>query len=84
MAGDEGNRQCWRRLLAGSVWTRIFHVRPHSIGLTRFYLVKILFLEKSESSLILFYLKGEIKQERKPKKSDSIVFGKTCLLKTLV
>ena len=36
------------------VWTRIFHVRPHSIGETCFCLVKNQFLEKSESPLILF------------------------------
>ena len=48
------------------VWTRIFHVHLHSIGETRFFLVKMLFLEKSESPLILFYFKGKIKQEIKP------------------
>ena len=50
----------------GLLWTRIFHLRPHSIDETRFYLVKMLFLEKSESPLFLFYFKGKIKQEIKP------------------
>ena len=37
------------------VWTRIFHMRPHSIGETRFLFVKnYLVLEKLEPPLILF------------------------------
>ena len=36
------------------VWTRIFHLRPHLIGKTHFYLVKKIVLEKSKSPLILF------------------------------
>ena len=41
------------------VWTRIFHVRPHSIGETRFLFVK------NNFCLFYFYFKGKIKQERK-------------------
>ena len=51
------------------LWTRIFHVCPHSINETRFYYFvkkKNCFGKKSESSLILFYFKGKIKQEIKP------------------
>ena len=43
------------------LWTRIFHVRPHSIGETCFLFVKNWFLKKKlESPLILFlFLKGK-------------------------
>ena len=50
------------------LWTRIFHVRPYSIGETRFLFVKKSFFEKSESPLFYFYFKGKIKQEIKPLK----------------
>ena len=36
------------------VWTCIFHVCPHLIDETHFYLVKEIVLEKSELPLILF------------------------------
>ena len=48
------------------MWTCISHVHPNSIGGTHFKLVEKLVLEKSKSSLILFYFKEKIKQERKP------------------
>ena len=49
------------------LWTRIFHVRPYSIGETRFLFVKkYLVLEKGWSRLFYFYFKGKIKQEIKP------------------
>ena len=44
------------------MWTRIFHVRPHSIGDTRFLFIseKLIFEKKLESPLILFlFLKGK-------------------------
>ena len=45
------------------VWTRIFHMRPHSIGETRFLFTiceKLIFEKKLESPLILFlFLKGK-------------------------
>ena len=50
--------QAWSSKIPSGVanlWTRIFHVRPHSIGKTRFLFVKIWFLKKKlESPLILF------------------------------
>ena len=61
------------------MWTRIYHVHPHSIGETRFYFgkVKILVLEKiGVATYFYFYFKGKIKQERKTLKNDSIIFGK--------
>ena len=42
------------------MWTRIYHVRPHSIGETRFYFgkVKILVLEKiGVATYFYFYFK---------------------------
>ena len=41
-------------LIMANLWTRIFHVRPHSIGETRFFICEKLILEKLESPLILF------------------------------
>ena len=47
----------------GILWTRIFHVHPHSTGETRFLFVKnYLVLEKLEPPLIfifIFILKGK-------------------------
>ena len=41
------------------MWTRIFHVRPHSIGETRFLFVKNWFLEKvGVATYFIFILKG--------------------------
>ena len=52
------------------VWTRIFHVRPHSIGETRFFIifVKNWFLEKKVgvATYFIFIFEGKIKQEIKP------------------
>ena len=49
------------------LWTRIFHVHPHSMARLIFIGEKLV-LEKLELPLILFYfiLKEKIKQERKP------------------
>ena len=64
------------------VWTRIFHVRLHSIGETRFFICEKINFGKSQSHhLFYFYFKGKIKQERKTLKSDSIIFGKSMSLK---
>ena len=44
------------------MWTRIYHVHPHSIGETRFYFgkVKILVLEKiGAATYFIFILKGK-------------------------
>ena len=44
----------------GYVWTRIFHMRPHSIGETRFLFVKKLILEKvGVATYFIFILKGK-------------------------
>ena len=65
------------------MWTRIFHVRPHSIGETRFFISEKLVFGKSWSRhLFYFYFKGKIKQERKTLKNDSIVLEKACLWET--
>ena len=68
------------------VWTRIFHVRPHSIGETRFLFVKNWFFLKKVgvATYFIFILKGKIKQERKTLKSDSIVLENACLWETRV
>ena len=64
------------------LWTRIFHVRPHSIGETRFFICEKLIFGKSWSRhLFYFHFKGKIKQERKTLKCDSIIFGKGMFLK---
>ena len=64
------------------LWTRIFHVHPHSISETRIFIGEKLILEKSRSRhLFYFYFKGKIKQERKTLKCDSIIFGKNMSLK---
>ena len=47
-----------------NLWTRIFHLRPHSMGETRFIGEKLV-LEKSELPLILFYFKKENKTRKK-------------------
>ena len=55
----------WPSLL----WTRIFHVRPHSIGETRFLLFyeKLIFGKKvGVATYFILFLKGKIKQEIKP------------------
>ena len=68
--------------LRKGVWTRIFHVHPHSIGETRFLFVKNCFLKKKVGVATYFiYFKGKIKQERKTLKCDSIIFGKSMSLK---
>ena len=73
------------RFQRSRLWTRIFHVRPHSIGETRFLFVKNWFLKKGWSRhLFYFYFEGKIKQERKTLKSDSIVLEKACLWETRV
>ena len=79
--------QAWSSKFPNGVaklWTRIFHVRPHSIGKTRFYLWKINFWKSQSHYLFYFYFKGKIKQERKTLKCDSIIFGKAYLWKTRV
>ena len=63
------------------VWTRIFHVRPHSIGETRFYFGENLVLEKLESPLILFYFKRENKTRKKILKKWLHDFWKNVSLK---
>ena len=45
-----------------NLWTRIFHVCPHSIGETCFLFVKKINFGKSQSRhLFYFYFKGKIK-----------------------
>ena len=63
------------------MWTCIFHVNPHSIGETHFYLVKNLVLEKLESPLILFYFKKENKIRKKTLKKWLHSFWKNVSLK---
>ena len=46
------------------LWTRIFHVHPHSMARLIFIDEKIV-LKKLESSLILFYYKKESKIRKK-------------------
>ena len=72
--------------ISNLLWTRIFHVRPHSIGETRFLFVRNWFFlkKKLESPLILFDFWRENKTRNKTPKNDSIIFGKTCLWKTRV
>ena len=51
------------------MWTRIFHVRPHSIDETRFLFWKsedFSFGKNWSRNLFYFYFKGKIKQEIKP------------------
>ena len=51
------------------LWTRIFHVRPHSIGETRFLLFceKLIFGKKvGVATYFIFIFEGKIKQEIKP------------------
>ena len=70
----------WPSLL----WTRIFHVHPHSIGETRILLFceKLIFGKKSWSRhLFYFIFKGENKTRNKTLKNDSIIFGKSVSLK---
>ena len=64
--------------ISNTLWTRIFHVRPHSMARLVFIGEKLV-LEKTESPLILFYFKRKNKTRKKTLKSDSIVFGKACL-----
>ena len=64
--------------ISNTLWTRIFHVRHHSMARLVFIGEKLV-LEKTESPLILFYFKRENKTRRKTLKSDSIVFGKACI-----
>ena len=48
--------------LWGEVWTRIFHVRSHSIGETRFlFCEKNSFWKSWSRHLFYFYFKGKIK-----------------------
>ena len=60
---ERGQVRSWVASPAESqLWTRIFHVRPHSIGETRFFIIfeKLIFEKKLESPLILFlFLKGK-------------------------
>ena len=63
------------------LWTREFHVRPHSISETRFLFMKNNFWKSRSRHLFYFYFKGKIKQERKTLKCDSIIFGKSMSLK---
>ena len=56
----------WYRITTW-LWTRIFHVCPHSIGETHFLFSEKNYFWKSLSRhLFYFILKGKIKQERKP------------------
>ena len=50
------------------MWTRIFHVHPHSIGETRFLFSEDVVFGKVGVTIyfILFYFKRKIKQEIKP------------------
>ena len=74
--------QSSRLLPPSMLWTRIFHVRSHSIDETHFLFGKNWFLKKSWSRhLFYFYFEGKIKQERKTLKCDSIIFGKSMSLK---
>ena len=41
------------------LWSHIFHVRPHSIGETRFYLWNINFWKSRSHHLFYFILKGK-------------------------
>ena len=50
----EGTKQISNVFFKTLLWTRIFHVRPHSIGETRFFICEKLILEKLESPPILF------------------------------
>ena len=63
------------------LWTRIFHVRFHSIGETRFYLVKNLFWKIWSRYLFYFILKGKIKQEKRTLKKWLHSFWKNVSLK---
>ena len=63
------------------VWTRIFHMRPHSIGETRFLFVKKLILEKLESLPILFLFWRENKTRKKNLKNWLHSFGKSMSLR---
>ena len=58
------------------MWTRISHVRTHSIGETRFLFWKSDLRKVGVATYFYFYFKGKIKQERKTLKNDSIIFGK--------
>ena len=62
------------------MWTRIFCVRPHSIGETHFYFVKNYSFGKIRvATYFILFLKEKIKQEKNPKKRLYYFFGKTCL-----
>ena len=64
------------------LWTRIFHVRPHSIGETRFLFVKNWFLKKSWSRhLFYFYFWRENKTRNKTLKKWLHNFWKSVSLK---
>ena len=64
------------------VWTRIFHVRPHSIGETHFLFVKNWFLKKSWSRhLFYFYFWRENKTRNKTLKKWLHNFWKSVSLK---
>ena len=54
--------------LAITLWTCIFHVRPHSMTRLIFIGEKLV-LEKLDSPLILFYLKKENKTRKKTLKN---------------
>ena len=64
------------------LWTRIFHMRPHSIGETRFLFVKNWFLKKSWSRhLFYFYFWRENKTRNKTLKKWFHNFWKSVSLK---
>ena len=68
------------------MWTCIFHVRPHSIGETRFLFIcgNLIFRKKvGVPTYFIFIFEGKIKQERKTLKCDSVIFGKNMSLKNL-
>ena len=75
-------KNCWKRSLLtlrnSKVWTRIFHMHPHSMARLIFTGEKLV-LEKLESSLILFYFKRENKTRKKTLKKWLHSFGKASL-----
>ena len=68
--GENNEGQEHRELpLFDLVWTRIFHVRPHSIGETRFLFIceNLIFWKKvGVATYFIFIFEGKIKQEIKP------------------
>ena len=64
-----------------SLWTRIFHVYPHSMTGLTFYWKKNFLKRKLESPLILFIFLKENKIRNKTLEG-LIILEKTCLRKT--